>query len=150
MEKSKNTALNEFASYRNTVNSSLSLGILNKLLQDDTLCNRLYNVVDSIHDSDMSAHDPHCADSPVSSIFSAPEPVTRFHVTIDDVYEKLCALEYYVCKSIRVKADTNLDIVKQFNAEQLAYFIVHDAKTIISGTGDAESELAEYFKQSIS
>ena len=40
---------------------------------------------------------------------------------------------------------TNLRKVQSFSAEQLAYFIVHISKTIISGSGDAVQELTEWF-----
>lgn len=40
---------------------------------------------------------------------------------------------------------TNLRKVQSYNAEQLAYFIVHISKTIISGSGDAVQELTEWF-----
>ena len=40
----------------------------------------------------------------------------------------------------------NLDVIRHWSAERLAYFIINDSKKIISGSGDAVAELTEWLK----
>lgn len=149
MGKSKDIKYNEATSHEGTANSSLALGMMgtiNKLLHENGVLN---NAIDDLRTSTTSAYSSSSACSSTSSIPSRYASATYSLISIDHVYEKLCALEDFIHEHTLAKAVTNLDMIKQFNAEQLAYFIVHDAKTIISGTGNAEAELAEYFKQNI-
>ena len=137
MGKSEDIKSTEATSCENVANSSLALGMIgtvNKLLHKN---DALQSAIDDLRTSTTSAcsapsaYITTSASSTASGITSRYMSATYSRINIDIVYEKLCALEDFIHEHTLAKAVTNLDVIKQFSAEQLAHFIIHDAKTII-------------------
>ena len=88
---------------------------------------------------------------PYSSMYIPPNIVQ-----LDDVYIGGMSIQAVLSRLIdnwteerNVAPDTNLKLVRTFSAEELAKFIVHTSRHIVSGSGDSVAELTAWLNSNI-